>query len=690
MTIDKLYKRPKKEHNSEGDEALLKEARERSRQGQTYWKENYDNAESDLNFIAGDQWPEGVRNERELDGRPCLTNNVLPAFVDQVLGDLRQNRPTIKVSPTEPAGMPTITSIDGASDYDLAETFTALIKNIEYQCDAETAYDMAAQQQVQSGIGWLRAYTKYQDEGFEQEIVIKNIEDQFSVTIDPNAKEFDYSDAMWCLVDEVMPKTKFKELYPDKNADPVNGGDAELSTWYAENTVRVSEYFTREAVVKELALLSDGRTYYLEELEPIVDELLEQGISIVRTRKCNAYKVVWRKISGTEVLEGPTEMPCSTIPVVPVWGKSVNIKRKKIFQSLIRHAKDSQRMLNYWDTAATESVALAPKAPFVGTEGHTEGYEDDWRNANTENKALLTYVPQFQGDPGPQRAQPAMVPAAELSMSAQATDKIKSTLGMFDASIGAMGNETSGKAIIARQRQGDRGTYAFPDNLTKSIRRIGKLVVEMLLKTCDSERIMRLKFEDDTEDFVKLNEQILDDESGQYVTIHDLNIAKYDVVVTTGPSYATQRMEAADAMIQFAQAVPNAAGVMGDLIATNMDWPGAETIAKRLKRIVPPEVLSASEREDMAEDAPEPPPPSPADEVAMAEIEANMKEAEAKMAKAETDLVKAQLESEEAKAAMAQINAGADANKPGFEEVQEMIAQGIAEVIQQGVNLGQQ
>lgn len=700
--VEQLYNQPAKRsvNNTDEDKTLLSTARERARDGASYWKDNWEAAEDDLKFLGGEQWPSQIRTERELEERPCLVNNVLPTFVDQVLGDQRQNRPAIKVSSTEvtrvqdaETGEDTtlkISNVAGKNDYELAEVFTGLIKNIEYNCDAETEYDIAFQSAVESGMGYLRVRSDYlADDTFEQDLIIECIQNQFSVTIDPNAKKRDKSDMMWCLIDDVMDKEKFKEMYPDAVADPVyEDSVADYGTWFTEKTVRVSEYFTREPVTKEIALLSDGRTFWMEELEPIVDELLEAGISIVRTRKVKTFKTYWRKITGCNVLEGPVEIPVSTIPVIPVWGKSLIIKKKEIFRSIIRHSKDAQRMSNYWDSAATESVALAPKAPFIGSEGHVEGREDEWENANKKNYALLTYVPQFQGDPGPRRDAPAMVPAAELTLGQSSVEKIKSTMGMYDASLGAMGNETSGRAIIARQRQGDRGSFAFIDNLTKSIRRVGKILVEMIPYIYDTERVVRLKFPDETEDFVKLNEQIFDEESGEWVTIHDLGVQKYDVVVTTGPTFSTQRVEAAEAMIQFAQAVPSAAAVMADLIAQNMDWPGADVIAERLKKIVPPTVLSKDEREKMAEDMPEQTEPTPEQQVQMKEAEADLAESEAKIAKAsadtaqaQADMVKAQLETEEAQKQLAMIEDMAAGGNQMAQTVRELVADALAEVM---------
>lgn len=701
--INKLYGRPKKEakgKEDDSDDALLATARERARDGASYWSDNWKLAEDDLNFLAGNQWPAEVEAERTLEQRPCLTNNVLPTFVEQVIGDQLQNKPSIKINATDVNRVPDtqtgeettlkIKSLSSSKEYELAETLQGIIKNIEYNCDAEDAYDVAFQSAVEGAFGYLRVRSDYlADDSFEQDLIIEAIENQFSVIIDPSAKKPDKSDMNWCVIDDTMLLEDFKSKYPNATAEPVSSDNVDgMGAWFSDKTVRVSEYFTREPVTKEVALLSDGRSMYMDEIKKVVDELLEQGVSIVRKRNVKTYKTLWRKITGADVLEGPIEVKCSTIPVIPVYGKSTTIKKKKIYRSAIRNSKDAQRMANYWDSAATESVALAPKAPFSGTPEQIEGFEDEWENANTKNLSFLPFNAQSPGDRGPQRQQPAIVPSAEISLSMQATDKIKSTMGMFDASVGAKGNETSGRAILARQRESDTGSFRFIDNLSKAIRRVGRLLVELIPTIYDTERVVRLKFPDETEDFVKLNEQILDEETGTWVTISDLSIGKYDVVVSTGPAYTTQRMEAADAMMQFAAAVPQAGAVMADLIAQNMDWPGADTIAARLKKIVPPSVLTAKEREVMAEDMPEQQEPTPEQQLQIAEIdmkgkeiEAKNKQSEADIAEAEADMFKAQLETDDAKKQLAMIEDLANGGDVMAQTVRELVADTIAELM---------
>lgn len=701
----------KSEGKGEEDKnACIPTARKRANDGSSYWKENWELAEDDLKFLGGEQWPPAVKTERENEGRPCLTNNVLPTFVDQAIGDQLQNKPAIKVNAVD---VPSIIGEDGKpqelkiknqagnKDYTLSEALTGIVKGIEYSCEAESEYDIAYQAAVESGMGYLRVRTEWVGEKMQQEILIESIENQFSVTLDPSAKKRDYRDMNWALLDENMEKAAFELEYPDATPEPIDGDSVDDGgSWFSENTVRVSEYFVREPIVKELVLLSDGRTEYMDKLKLVLDELAEKGITVKRTRKVKTFKVIWRKITGNEVLEGPTELDFTSIPIVPVWGKCSVVKKKKIFRSLIRYGKDAQRMSNYWDSAATEAVALAPKAPFIGTPEQIEGFPE-WDTANTVNHSMLRYNKQDPNDPGPRREQPAAIPAAELTLGQTSVDKIKSTIGMFDASRGASSQEKSGRAIIALQRQGDRGSFAFIDNLSKAITRVGRLVVEVIPKVMDTEQLARMKLSDDSEDFIMINEQIFDDESGEWVTIHDLGVAKYDVVVTTGPAFATQRMEAAESMIQFAQAVPQAAAVMADLIAQNSDWPGADVIAERLKKIMPPNVLTAEEREKLQEDMPEQQEPTPEQQIQMAEIElkqaeieagnakteadvlqaqADMKKAEADIAQAEADMLEAQLDTDDARAKLKVIEDGANGGDIAFQQVREMVAEAIAEL----------
>jgi hypothetical protein len=102
-----------------------------------------------------------------------------------------------------------------------------------------------------------------------------------------------------------------------------------------------------------------------------------------RIEKRDGFKVCRYLITAAHVLEGPIDWPGMYIPIVPVIGEEVRIGRKIVRRGLLRSAKDSQRMLNYFVTAHAEVVALQPKAPFIGTEKNFEKYQEEWLQANS-------------------------------------------------------------------------------------------------------------------------------------------------------------------------------------------------------------------------------------------------------------------------------------------------------------------
>lgn len=669
-----------REGSTEAD--ILKQIRERAALASDGWRHNFKAAREDVAFLAGDQWPEKVREERAAEGRPMLTLNKLPQYVDQVIGDQRQNRPAIHVHPVEADNIESVEKMNnlaGTQDYSQSEVYESLIRNIEYTSNAEAHYDTAFQHAVEGGFGWLRVLTKYStDDAFDLDVVIKSVRNRFAVTCDPYAVEPDYSDMNFCFISEMMDNKEFEKRYPGTTKGDL--GDAEddmLSWWISEGQTRVAEYFRREPATRLLLLLSDGKVVWHDEIKEVLDELEELGVTIIRERKVKTYKVKWMKVTAYSILEKEVDWPGTTIPVAPVFGKEITIGDRTYYRGLIRYAKDAQRMHNFWMTAATERIALAPKAPFVGPAESFEGHERIWKTANMSNWSYLPYNELPSGN-RPTREAPPPMPAAELQIAMSATDELKSTIGLYDASVGAKGNATSGKQELVQQRQGDRGTFAYIDNLSRAIRRIGQIVIEIIPKVYDSERVVRMRFEDGKGDWVKINETIVDEDTDEPVLINDMALGKFDVTVNAGPSYQTQRLEAADSLMQFAQAVPASAQLLSDLIAKNMDWPGADEIAKRLQKTLPPGVLTPEEMED-AGISTEPPPPTP-------EQQADMAQAEADIARAKADTAMAEAKTMEAQAKIAEIEQAATVAGPDTieETVRSLVADAMAELMSQG------
>jgi hypothetical protein len=186
--------------------------------------------------------------------------------------------------------------------------------------------------------------------------------------------------------------------------------------------------------------------------------------------------------------------------------------------------------------------------------------------------------------PPPQR-QTFEPPIQAMSMlRMQSADDLKATTGIYDASLGARSNEQSGRAILARQKEGDVANFHYADNLARAIKHLGRILVDLIPKIYDAPRVLRIIGKEEEERIVAINQPTI--EKG-VMRIYDLAVGKYDVTVSVGPSYSTKRQEAVASMMELSQAYPPLMQVAGDLMVKNMDWPGAQQIAERLRKVLP-------------------------------------------------------------------------------------------------------
>ena len=564
----------------------------------------------DLKFMAGNpdnqyQWPADVLNTRgaiqgqTINARPCLTINKLPQHVRQVTNEQRQNRPTGKVIPA-----------DDNADVEVAEIFNGVVRHIEYLSDADVAYDTACDNQVTFGEGYIRILTEYaREDSFDQEIRIGRVRNSFSVYMDPMIQDPCGSDARWCFITQDMTKDEYERMFPD--ADPISTlssggvGDATFGQWVSQESIRVAEYFYCD-YKKATLNLYPGNISAMKGT-PQDAAMMQMFGQPIKTREVDQKKVKWVKTNGYEVLE-EQDWAGKYIPVIRVVGNEFEIDGQIQVSGLVRNAKDAQRMYNYWVSQEAEMLALAPKAPFIGYGGQFEGYENQWKTANTTNWPYLEVNPDVTDGAGspvplPQRAAPPMVQQGIIHAKMGASDDIKATTGQYDSSLGAQSNERSGRAILARERQGDTGTYHYVDNLSRAVRYVTRQLVDLIPKIYDTERVARIVGLDGEVSMVKMNPQQpepvkeIKDESGFLIEkIYNPTIGLYDVCVTTGPGYMTKRQEALDAMSMLLQSNPDLWKVAGDLFIKNMDWPGAQEMAARFARIIDPKVMEGDDQ----------------------------------------------------------------------------------------------
>jgi hypothetical protein len=608
---------------------------------------NRDEALEDLHFVRGGehQWPERVLADRKAKGRPIITVNQMPQFVRQVSGDIRQSQPAIECYP-----------VDDQIDPILSEIYEGLIRQIEYQSGAQSVYGFGAECAIMSGIGHWRIITDYADDSaFDQDIFIKRIMDPLAVVWDGGATEMDRSDAKHCFVQDMLLESEFKERYPKASLASMDDGvrGNTRSTWIDGDFVRIAEYWYKKEIEITLGLTQDGQTIRLDEIDPSFIPML----GIIRERKAKSHKVCRLLMSGSEILDDEQEWAGKHLPIVPVIGSEMSINGEVVRKSLIRDAKAPQQLYNFWRSHAAEAIALAPKSPWLVETENIKGFESFWNRANRDN---LPYLPfkASQSNFVPQRQQPAAPPSAMWQEAAVARDDMKATTGIYDASLGQRSNETSGKAIEARQSEGDTGSYVFIDNFNAAIRRTGQVLVDLIPRIYDSERMVRVMTSDEQQQFVPINKVVMAPD-GQEVVINDLSTGRFDVRIKTGPSYATSRKEAREHMAMVLQGNQQLLPIIGDLYFENMDFRGADKIAERMKKMLPPQLSDEPAQPDPMVEAQQ------RMQMAGAELDLAKKQAEIENEEADTAKKLAEIETEQVDAASKAFEMGMGAGLRG-------------------------
>lgn len=546
----------------------------------------------DQRFRDADQWPANIKADRDADMRPCLTINRLPVFIRQVTNQQRQSKPAIQINP-----------VDSGSDKETAEVLQGIIRHIENQSNADVAYDTACDHQVTMGRGYIRIIVDWSDSNpWEQDIKIRRIRNPFTVYFDPACQEVDYRDARYAFIVEDIPRDEFIRQYGSEAAS----GSMQFQSigdrsgdWYPEGKVRVAEYFYIDIVREKLSLLSNGEQISdaVAKSPDFQEFLKDTGVTVVRSRTIEKKTVKWAKITGSAILE-QAQWPGRWIPIVPVLGDEIDLNGELDLKGMVRDAKDPQRMYNYWVSSETEMIALAPRAPFIGYEGQFEGHEAQWKFANRRNFPYLqvkgiTIGGQMASLPQRNVAEPPI--AALVAATKQSDNDLKAVTGFYDASLGERGPESSGKAIMARQRQGDISNINWLDNLARSIKAVGRILLDLIPKIYDTPRVMRILGIDEQPIMVMVGTKASlpsapDSELGSGLKgMYALDVGQYDVTVSVGPNYQGRRQEAVEAMTSFIQAFPQSAPLIGDVLAESMDWPGAQIVARRLKRMLPPQ-----------------------------------------------------------------------------------------------------
>lgn len=609
------------------DSDQLSEMLDRYRRADECAAELYDLADADIRFVSkpGEQWDHKLKQRR--GDRPCYEFPKLQGHIRQVVNSLRQALPQGKVRGVE------------ESDTGLAEIMNGLCRNIQDTSDADLAHIIAFTQSVKGGMGVWRIRTDYEDEAsFDQCIYIEPIRNFRAVKFDPAACRIDRSDGLFTFVEEYIPEEEFERKYPKADVRDFEGSRA--VDWYDAGKVRVAEYWYKKPVKRELWALSSNEIVWADESDEAA--LQASGITITKRRTVDTHKVYMRLTNGAAWLTDESEFPSKYIPIIPTFGDIENIGGEDYWQGLTRESKDSQRLHNVHKTAAIEAVAKAPKAPFILKLKWIKGLEKFWNAANSEDYPYLPLADDAPDGALPQRARQAEVPTALLQLAAIDNDDIKSGTGIYDPSLGAQAQETSGVAIQKRQQQSSTSTFNYSDNLAYAIKHEYRILIDMIPRVYDTPRVVRIIGEDGAEQWKQLYQTVIDPETGQPHTVNDISKGKYDETVTVGPSFATQRMEAVTAFGQLVGQIgpsfPPLAMLLAYEVVKNLDLPGNEEVSEAVRKILVGQGLLQPDKDDPP---PSPPQPNPLEQAKAQDTvaAAQLKQAQAGKVVAETQAI---------------------------------------------------
>jgi hypothetical protein len=562
----------------ESQEGFLLDMREQYSSDIQFDKYNRDQALEDKKFSAGEQWDPVVLEQRK--GLPCLVINTIPQFTAQLVGDWRESRKAIKV----------LASND--EDSDVASIRGDIIRSIEAQSRADRVYDSSFESTVQCGDGSFRVAVEYaRDNVFDQDIFIRPIEDALSVVWDRYSVDPTGRDARRVFVNDRIPKKEFKRKYGQQCSselldDTSLAARLTIEGWTDEDSYQITEYWRLIERKRLLAMFPNGKVFEID--GDNMDKIVAENGMPTRTRVSWCSYAQMHLVTGFAILAGPYEYRLNRLPIIRMSGRVVNIGGRRVRYGLVRFMKDAARLRNFWRSTAAEQLGYAPKAKWMVTQSAVEGREKDIRKAHMTRDPLLVFNDEAIFGQNVLPMAPPGIEAALLNEANVNTQDMKDVTGIHDASLGVRSNETSGRAIMARQREGDVASLTFHDNGNAAVLEAGDVINQLIPQIMDGTRIVRAIGEDESVKFVKLNDP-MDPEA------IDLSVGMFDVALGTGTSYTTRRVEAAQAMMDAVQVWPQLMGVAGDLVAKAQDWPGADKLAARLKKTVPPQFLEEGE-----------------------------------------------------------------------------------------------
>lgn len=622
------------------------------------------------------QWEPEIINR--FKGKPRYTDDRVNPIVNQIVGEINNADFAIKVSPGS-----------GEATKESAEIFEGLIRVIENISDASEIYNHAARVMTETGFAAWEIVQDYADgDTFDQDLMIKPIEDALDRVwfvggdLSRTRKE---SEGVW-VFDFVTPEY-YEEKWPEgKKASLWNDSWSDVY-YYKTDFIQVARFFYKESYTIKLLRLSDGRIVEDDDdFRMIQDDLEMQGIVIEEEREREDYRVKVRYMDASGWLDDAEDTVFNHLPIIPVYANYKVNERKILYRGVVDKLIDMQRVHNYAFSRNVEEVALSPRKKLMMTKKQAQGHENQLRSLNTNMDPVQFWNPDPEAGTPPFEAGAPTPNQAVIQLTQSSEQAIGNAAGLFSANMGDNPGLQSGVAIEKQIDKGNNGTSEYFEAMQVAITRTAKVLVDTIPEVYDATRQVRLLGEDGSVSFKVLNQPVIDNDTGQVVTINDLSLGNYAVACDIGAKYKNRMQESAEQFALIAQRDPSIMQLAADIWFKNMEAPGFDSVAERARAqmmnagMIPPEQMTEEERaqyEQAQAQAQQQPQTDPA---AMAMAEAEMLKGQAEMLNAQNKQAELQLNAQKLQLEASKIQLGRQSQ---IEKTQSETALNVAKVEQE-------
>lgn len=500
--------------------------------------------------IPGAQWEgstfAGTELLEQLDKYPRFELNKVAKEIDRIISEYRKNKITVKFRPG-----------DSSASKELADKLNKAFRADWVRSNGDAAAINCFDDAVTGGMGAIELCAEYENEedplDERMKITFKPVFDsQSCVFWDPNAKEYDKSDAEWCGLSYTMTPEAYKAKW-DKAApssvEKIESG--QWQDWWTPDAVTICRWFEVrtdkiDVIGYKNPFTMEQSIYYSDEIADIEDELAEKGFLEVGRRQVKKKRVYCGIFDGEGWLEEPKRIPGSYIPVCMQYGKRWFIDNVERIEGHATKAMDAQRLDNLMVSMLADTATQGNESTPIVDIDQISGLERVWANRNKTRPAYLPLksIKDKQGNiiapanvsgyTQPPQVSPAL--ATLLQYTGAAIQEITGASNM--QSLPSNLAEDTVESIFSRA---DMQSYIYMDNAAMTMRYVGKVWLSMAKEVYGSSQELTMQDEEGNRTFGDLSAGVVDRTTGKTVMLNDLATANFDVEVDIGESFTAKR-----------------------------------------------------------------------------------------------------------------------------------------------------